>query len=113
MGFWEFALIALVATVVLGPDKLPGAIRSVVKFKRQASQMFQGLSSEVNEQLRVHELHENLKKAEQQGMQNLSPELQQSVDELKQAAQSVNESVAPTTTTTSATDITKQENDSK
>ena len=106
MGFWEFALIALVATIVLGPDKLPGAIRSVVKFKRQATQMFQGLSSEVNEQLRIHELHENLKKAEQQGMQNLSPELQQSVDELKQAAQSVNESVEPSTSI-------KQSNDNK
>ena len=106
MGFWEFALIALVATIVLGPDKLPGAIRSVVKFKRQATQMFQGLSSEVNEQLRIHELHENLKKAEQQGMQNLSPELQQSVDELKQAAQSVNESVEPSKSI-------KQSNDNK
>ena len=106
MGFWEFALIALVATIVLGPDKLPGAIRSVVKFTRQATQMFPGLSSEVNEQLRIHELHENLKKAEQQGMQNLSPELQQSVDELKQAAQSVNESVEPSKSI-------KQSNDNK
>ena len=106
MGFWEFALIALVATIVLGPDKLPGAIRSVVKFKRQASQMFQGLSSEVNEQLRVHELHENLMKAEQQGMENLSPELKQSVDELKQAAQSVNEPIIPSNNT-------KQSNDNK
>ncbi|NVK24113.1 MAG: twin-arginine translocase subunit TatB [Gammaproteobacteria bacterium] len=96
MGFWEFALIALVATIVLGPDKLPGAIRSVVRFKRQATQMFQGLSSEVNEQLRVHELHENLKKAEQQGMQDLAPDLQRSVDELKAAANSVNGDIEST-----------------
>ena len=68
MGFWEFVVISVVATIVLGPDKLPNAIRSVVKVKRQVTQMFQGFSNEVNEQLRVHELHENLKKAEQQGM---------------------------------------------
>lgn len=91
MGFWEFVVIAVIATIVLGPDKLPGAIRSVVKTKRQLSQMFQGFSNEVNNQLRVHELHENLKKAEQQGMENLPPELQRSVDELKQAAASVNQ----------------------
>lgn len=90
MGFWEFVLIAVVATIVLGPDKLPGAIRSIARVKRQVSQMYQGFTSEVNEQLRVHELHENLKKAEQQGLDNLSPELQRSVDELKQAAASVN-----------------------
>ena len=94
MGFWEFVLIAIVATIVLGPDKLPGAIRSVVKTKRQITQMFQGFSNEVNEQLRVHELHENLKKAEQMGMENLSPDVQRSVDELKQAAASVNQPVA-------------------
>lgn len=89
MGFWEFVVIAIVATIVLGPDKLPGAIRSITRVKRQVSQMYQGFTSEVNEQLRVHELHENLKKAEQQGLDNLSPELQRSVDELKQAAESV------------------------
>lgn len=93
MGFWEFVVIAVVATIVLGPDKLPGALRSITKFKRQVSQMYQGFTSEVNEQLRVHELHENLKKAEQQGLDNLPPELQRSVDELKQAAASVNQPV--------------------
>lgn len=91
MGFWEFIVIAVVGTVVLGPDRLPAALRRLVKMKRQLSQMTHSLTAEVNEQLRVHELHENLKKAEQQGMQDLSPELQQSVDELTQAAQSVNE----------------------
>ena len=93
MGFWEFIVIAVVATIVLGPDKLPGAIRNVVKIKRQVSQMFQGFSSEVNEQLRVHELHENLKKAEQQGMDDLAPDIKRSVEELKQAAASVNQPV--------------------
>ena len=102
MGFWEFVIIAVVATIVLGPDKLPGALRSVVKMKRQVTQMFQGFSNEVNAQLRVHELHENLKKAEQQGMENLPPEIQRSVDELKQAAQSVNQPIVsePTEETT-------------
>jgi len=93
MGFWEFIVIAVVGTIVIGPDKLPGAIRKLVQFKRQISQMAQGLSAEVSEQLRTHELHENLKKAEQQGMKNLSPELQRSVDELTQAAKSVTEPV--------------------
>ena len=37
----------------------------------------------------MQELHENLKKAEQQGLNDLSPELQASVDELKKAAESV------------------------
>lgn len=96
MGFWEFIVIAVVGTIVLGPDRLPGAIRKLVQLKRQLSQMAQGLTAEVSEQLRTHELHENLKKAEQQGMKNLSPELQQSVDELTRAAKSVTEPIDST-----------------
>lgn len=94
MGFWEFIIIGVVGTIVLGPDKLPGALRKLVQFKRQVSQMAQGLSAEVNEQLRTHELHENLKKAEQMGFENLDPELKSSVDELKKAAESVNQPVS-------------------
>ena len=96
MGFWELIVIAIVGTLVLGPERLPAAVRQLVKTKRQLSQMTQGLTAEVNEQLRVHELHENLKKAEQQGMNNLSPDLQASVDELRAAAQSVNANIEQT-----------------
>lgn len=94
MGFWEFIVIAVVGTIVLGPDKLPSAIRRFTKMKQQFSQMVQGVSAEVNEQLRVHELHENLKKAEQLGMENLSPDLQESVDELTNAAKSVQKTLS-------------------
>lgn len=89
MGFWELLLIGVVALLVLGPDRLPGAIRSTAKTVRGVRSMAQGFRQEVEEQLKVHELHENLKKAEQQNLQNLSPELQQSVDELRDAAKSV------------------------
>ena len=91
MGFWEFILIAVVGTIVLGPDKLPGALRQIVQLKRKLSQMAQGVSAEVSEQLRIHELHQNLKEAEKQGFENLAPDLQKSVDELKKAAESVNQ----------------------
>lgn len=91
MGFWEFIVIAIVATVVLGPDKLPVAIRKLTQIKRKIAQLSQGVTAEVNEQLRIHELHENLKKAEQMGMQDLPENVKASVDELKSAAQSVNQ----------------------
>ena len=29
IGFWEFALIAIVALLVVGPDRLPGLMRTV------------------------------------------------------------------------------------
>lgn len=89
IGFWELLIIGVVALLVLGPERLPGAIRSTAKTVRSVKNMATGFRNEVEQQLRIHELHENLKKAEEQGMKNLAPELQESVDELKAAAESV------------------------
>ena len=89
IGFWEILLIGVLALVVLGPERLPGAMRSTLKTIRSIRNVASGFKEEVEHQLRVHELHENLKKAEQQGHKDLSPELKNSVDELKEAAESV------------------------
>lgn len=91
IGFWELTLIGIVALLVLGPERLPAAIRSTSRTIRSIKSMATGFKNEVEHQLRVQELHENLKKAEQQQLKDLSPELQRSVDELREAADSVNE----------------------
>lgn len=89
IGFWEILLIGVISLLVLGPERLPGAIKSTMKTVRSVRNMASGFKQEVEQQFRIHELHENLKKAEQQNLQDLSPELKQSVDELKAAAESV------------------------
>jgi sec-independent protein translocase protein TatB len=89
IGFWELVLISVVALVVLGPERLPHAIRSVAKFVSTAKNMANSVKDELAHELKIQELQENLRKAEQMGMENLSPELKSSVDQLKQAAQDV------------------------
>lgn len=89
IGFFEILIIGVLALVVLGPERLPGAIRSAMKTVRGVKSMANGFKQEVEQQFKIHELHENLKKAEQQNLENLSPELQESVDELRNAAKSV------------------------
>ena len=90
MGAGELLIIAVIGLLVLGPERLPVAIRTVSGWIRSAKQMANGITSEINHELKVQELHQNLKKAEEQGMQNLSPELSETVQELKDAAASVN-----------------------
>lgn len=92
MGFWELVVIFVVGLIVLGPERLPVAIRTVSQWIRTIKTYANAVKAEVNEELRVHELHANLKKAEQQGMENLSPEVQKSVAELQKAAESVRHS---------------------
>ncbi|NVC64704.1 Sec-independent protein translocase subunit TatB [Vibrio sp. 05-20-BW147] len=90
IGFWELVLIFVVGLVVLGPERLPHAIRSVARFVGAAKNMANSVKDELAHELKVQELQENLRKAEQMGMEELSPELKASVEQLKQAAQSVN-----------------------
>ncbi len=89
IGFWELTLISVVALVVLGPERLPVAIRSLSKFINGARAMANGVKNELAQELKIQELQDNLKKAENMGMKDLSPDLKESVEELKKAAAEV------------------------
>ena len=60
IGFWELVLISVVGLVVLGPERLPVAIRSVSKFVGQAKSMANSVKDELSHELKVQELQENL-----------------------------------------------------
>lgn len=89
IGFGELVLISVIALVVLGPERLPTAIRSVSKFIRTAKTMANNVKDELSQELKIQELQDNLRKAENMGMKDLSPELQSSIEALKKAAQGV------------------------
>ncbi|MFC4653651.1 Sec-independent protein translocase protein TatB [Rheinheimera marina] len=89
MSFWELVVIAIVALLVLGPERLPAAIRSVSEFIRGVKQFGQQMQAELNDELRVQELHEKLKQAEEKGLLNLNSEEMKAIAELRQAAADV------------------------
>ncbi len=89
IGFWELIIIAVIGLVVLGPERLPVAIRTVREWISGVRKFSDGVKSELTEELRIHELHGNLKKAEENGMKNLSPEIEESLKSLKEAAEMV------------------------
>ncbi|WP_290612575.1 Sec-independent protein translocase protein TatB [Arsukibacterium sp. UBA3155] len=95
MGFWELLVIAVIALLVLGPERLPGAIRSTVKTIRSIKQFGSQMQAELSENLRVHELHQKLKDAETKNLLNLTSDEQAALDELRAAAKSVNPPSAP------------------
>ena len=89
IGFWELLLIAIVGLLVLGPERLPSALRSVQRTLGGIRSYGQRMQNELDHELRIKELHENLKKAEAQDFSDLSPELQRSIVELQNAAADV------------------------
>ncbi|MGK4476617.1 Sec-independent protein translocase protein TatB [Aeromonas molluscorum] len=89
IGFWELIVVGIVGLLVLGPERLPVAIRTVSGWIRAVRSTANAVKSELAQELKLQELHNDLKKAEQLQMRNLSPELQESIDKLKEAANSV------------------------
>lgn len=87
IGFWEIGLISVIGLVVLGPERLPTAIRSVMQWVNTAKGMANSVKSEISQELKLHEMNENMIKASKDGMDNLDPELKKSIDEMKKSAQ--------------------------
>ncbi len=56
VGFSEMAVIAVIALIVLGPERLPKAARMAGTFLRKARQSFENLKSEVERELEADEL---------------------------------------------------------
>ncbi|MBA6255144.1 MULTISPECIES: Sec-independent protein translocase protein TatB [unclassified Colwellia] len=90
IGFWELSLIVIIGLIVLGPERLPVAIRTVRGWISGVRKFSESVKTELTEELRIQELHANLKKAEQADMKNLSPEIAESLKTLQEAAEMVN-----------------------
>jgi len=54
MGMWELVVVFIVGLVVLGPERLPVAIRTVSRWVKTAKAMANSVKAEVSEELRVN-----------------------------------------------------------
>ena len=62
IGFWELSLIAIVALVVVGPERLPKLIRVVGLWVGRANASVQSIRNEISQELRAEELKQALNK---------------------------------------------------
>ncbi len=65
IGTGELALIAVVALLVLGPERLPGAARTAGALLRKARQSWSNVREEIERELAAEELKASMKKAVQ------------------------------------------------
>ncbi|TPH15693.1 Sec-independent protein translocase protein TatB [Litorilituus lipolyticus] len=91
IGFWELMIIGIMGLVILGPERLPVAIRTIRGWIGGVRKFSDAVKTELTEELRINELHANLKKAEQADMKNLSPEVAESLKSLQEATDMVTE----------------------
>jgi sec-independent protein translocase protein TatB len=60
VGMGEIGLIAVVALLVLGPERLPGAARTAGALLRKARQSWQSVRSEIERELAAEELKRSM-----------------------------------------------------
>ncbi|EHD19673.1 MULTISPECIES: Sec-independent protein translocase protein TatB [Brenneria] len=89
IGFSELLLVMVIGLVVLGPERLPVAVKTVVGWIRTLRSLASTVQNELSQELKLQELQDSLKKVEKASLQNLSPELKASMDELKEAAEAM------------------------
>ena len=87
IGFSELVLLMLVGLVVLGPKRLPVAIRTVMGWVKTIRVLAANVQNELKQELKLQELQDSIKKAEQLNLKQLSPDLSKTVEELKEQAQ--------------------------
>lgn len=80
IGFWELVLVGVVALLVLGPERLPGAVRTLVFLVRRARSLVAQVKADLERELALEEV----KAALEQGTK--LKELEALEQELRQAS---------------------------
>ncbi|HHE9947140.1 Sec-independent protein translocase protein TatB [Haemophilus influenzae] len=86
IGFSELILLMVLGLVVLGPKRLPIAIRTVMDWVKTIRGLAANVQNELKQELKLQELQDSIKKVESLNLQALSPELSKTVEELKAQA---------------------------
>lgn len=93
ISFGQLLLVLIIGLVVLGPERLPIAIKTVARWIKVLRRMSATVQLELNKELKLQELQDSLKKAEQSGLKTLTPELQESIDDLKRVTESIQKEI--------------------
>lgn len=84
IGFWELALIGIIALLVLGPQRLPEAARAAGQWVARIRNFINNVKQDLDQQLRADELAE---------LRKLKEELEQARQSIAEAGQGVSESI--------------------
>lgn len=89
IGFLELVLVGIIGLLVLGPERLPVAARTLGRWVGNAKRMMANISQEIDKQIEIEELKAELKKqGESLNINDDVKQIQQTVsDALKEAEQ--------------------------
>ncbi|WP_422134914.1 Sec-independent protein translocase protein TatB [Endozoicomonas sp. ALD040] len=95
IGFTELLLIAVIALVVLGPERLPGAIRTTAYWIGKIKRSFQSAREELEKELDVDGIKRQIHN--EQVMKELEKTRSQVAESIKEPLETLNKSIEPGT----------------
>ena len=84
VGFSEIALIAVVALLVLGPERLPGVARTVGALVRKARNSWQSVRTEIERELAADEMKRSIHDVKQSA--DLGAEMRAAAADIERSA---------------------------
>ena len=103
IGFAELLLIGVVGLLVVGPEQLPGAVRTVLAWVNRFRRSFDQIRTEVRRELHNDEIMQKLKAESQQLEQQVRDTTQSVEREMKALGNETSDSLRTASTTTDPT----------
>ena len=100
IGFAELLLIGVVGLLVVGPEQLPGAVRTVLAWVNRFRRSFDQIRTEVRRELHNDEIMQKLKAESQQLEQQVRDTTQSVEREMKALGSEASDSLQTASTTT-------------
>ena len=96
IGFFELVLVAIVALLVLGPERLPHAVRMTGAFVGKLRRMMINVREEFEREVNMAEMQQRLKEQmEQSGLDEARKSVEEMRQQVNEARQDVQNVIAP------------------
>jgi sec-independent protein translocase protein TatB len=82
IGFWELCLIAVIALLVFGPEKLPGAARTAGLWIGRARRFIGTIKQDIDKELHLQEMQDAIKHSDQTGLHQFIEETKTGLSDL-------------------------------
>lgn len=88
IGFWELAIIGVVALIVVGPERMPGLARTAGKWFGKISRFIGTVKADIDRELKAEEMKKMMEKhASDSGLHEVIEETQADMKDIHQATE--------------------------
>jgi len=83
IGFWELGLIALVALLVVGPERLPGLARTLGLWLGKGRRILGSLKEEIDREIRIDEIKKSTQALQNEAHSSMEQALSEPAESLQ------------------------------